>query len=87
MKHSLVLMKKELSGFFNSAVAYIFFTLFLVIVSFLFFRLYFVIGIVGMNDFFNIIPWVFLIFVPSVTMRSWAEEKKAELWRCCLQCL
>ncbi|HNW81597.1 MAG TPA: ABC transporter permease subunit [bacterium] len=77
MKYSFVIMKKELSSYFNSAIAYIFFTLFLVIVSFLFFRLYFLIGIVSMNDFFSIIPWIFLIFIPSVTMKSWAEEKKS----------
>lgn len=76
MKYSLVIMKKELSSYFNSAIAYIFFTLFLVITGFLFFRLYFLIGVVSMNDFFSIIPWIFLIFIPSVTMRSWAEEKK-----------
>ena len=77
MKYSLVIMKKELSSYFNSAIAYIFFTLFLVITGFLFFRLYFLIGVVSMNDFFSIIPWIFLIFIPSVTMKSWAEEKKA----------
>ena len=77
MKHSLVLMKKELSGFFNSAIAYIFFTLFLATVSFLFFRMYFLVGIVSLKDFFNIVPWIFLIFIPSVTMKSWAEEKKS----------
>lgn len=76
MKKAFVIAKKELLSYFNSAIAYIFFTLFLVILGFLFFRLYFLIGIVSMNDFFSIIPWIFLIFIPSVTMKSWAEEKK-----------
>ncbi len=74
---ALTVMKKELWGYFNSAVAYIFFTLFLVTLSFLFFRVYFLVGIVSMNEFFNLIPWIFLIFIPSVTMKSWAEEKKS----------
>ncbi len=77
MRQSWVVMKKELSGYLNSAVAYIFFTLFLVVLSFLFFRVYFLVGVVSMNEFFNMIPWIFLLFIPSVTMKSWAEERKS----------
>ena len=29
-----------------------------------------------MRLMFDIIPWVFLFFVPAITMRLWAEEKK-----------
>lgn len=77
MKNILTITRKELLGYFNSAIAYIFFTLFLVILSFLFFRLFFLQGIVSVNDFFGVMPWVFLIFVPAVTMKSWAEERKS----------
>ncbi len=29
-----------------------------------------------MQGFFNLVPWVFLIFIPAVSMKSWSEEKK-----------
>jgi hypothetical protein len=29
-----------------------------------------------MRDYFFFIPWIFLVFIPAVTMRLWAEEKK-----------
>lgn len=29
-----------------------------------------------MRGYFGLLPWVFLFFVPAITMRSWAEEKK-----------
>jgi ABC-2 type transport system permease protein len=31
-----------------------------------------------MRGYFSLLPWLFLIFVPAVTMRSWAEEKKGK---------
>ncbi len=77
MRSTLTIFRKEMLGYFNSAIAYIFFTLFLILLSFLFFRVYFLQGIVSMNDFFGVMPWVFLIFVPAVTMKSWAEERKS----------
>ena len=77
MKNTITIFRKEMLGYFNSAIAYIFFTLFLVILSFLFFRVYFLQGIVTMNTFFDVMPWIFLLFVPAVTMKSWAEERKS----------
>jgi len=31
---------------------------------------------IQMREYFFFLPWVFLIFIPAVTMRLWAEEKK-----------
>ncbi len=77
MKAITTIMKKEMLSYFNSAIAYIFLTLFLTLLSFMFFRVYFLIGVVRMGDFFSILPWIFLIFIPAITMKSWAEEKGA----------
>ena len=29
-----------------------------------------------LGPFFNFIPWVFLLLVPAITMRLWAEERR-----------
>jgi ABC-2 type transport system permease protein len=33
-------------------------------------------GQVSMRGYFHVLPWIFLFFVPAITMRLWSEEKK-----------
>ena len=33
-------------------------------------------GQADLNPFFNFIPWVFLLLIPAITMRLWAEERR-----------
>ena len=33
-------------------------------------------GQADLNPFFTFIPWVFLLLVPAITMRLWAEERR-----------
>ena len=68
--------KRELKGYFNSAIAYIFLVVFLLTASWLFFRGYFLYGQADLRPFFSLLPWMFLFFVPAVSMRLWAEERK-----------
>ncbi len=70
------ILKRELEGYFNSMIAYIFITIFLILENFFFFRTFFINGSLTMRSFFEITPWIFLFFIPSITMRLWAEEKK-----------
>lgn len=74
----LTLTRKEFASYFQSTIAYIFITLFLVLSNWLFFWFggFFTIGQATMRDYFFFVPWLFLFFVPAVTMRLWAEEKK-----------
>ncbi len=76
IRHVKIIMGKELRGYFNSPLAYIFMTVFLVLSSWLYFRSFFLIGQSSMRDFFAILPWFFLVLIPAMTMRLWAEEKK-----------
>ena len=68
--------RKEFKSYFDSPIAYIFITAFLLLVNFLFFWTFFVAGQADMRPFFGTMPFVFLFFVPSITMRLWAEERK-----------
>ncbi len=76
MTNVIALFKKEFKSYFNSPIAYIFITFFLGISSWLFFRGFFLINQAEMRDFFGAMPWLFLFFVPAVTMKLWAEEEK-----------
>ncbi|MBU1700394.1 MAG: ABC transporter permease subunit [Candidatus Eisenbacteria bacterium] len=76
MSNVLAVFRKEFRSYFNSAIAYVFITIFLVLSIWLFFRSFFLINQASMRDFFGLIPLVFLLFVPAVTMRLWAEERK-----------
>jgi ABC-2 type transport system permease protein len=77
MNKTLPIFKREFAGYFNSPIAYIYLTVFIGLSSWLFLKTFFIIGEASMRNFFGLIPWVFLFFIPAVSMRSWAEEKKA----------
>lgn len=76
MRNFYAIFKKEFKSYFNSLIAYIFITLFLVPSNWLFLRGFFITGQASMRNFFNLMPLMFLLFVPAITMRLWAEEKK-----------
>jgi len=76
MRNIIAIFKKEFRSYFDSPIAYIFITAFLVSSMWIFFKVFFLNGQVMMRGYFSLLPWLFLFFVPAVTMRLWAEEKK-----------
>lgn len=77
MKKILIITKKELSSYFNSPIAYIFISIFLITTNWIFFQNFFLLNQASMRNYFNILPWVFIFLAPAVTMRLFAEEKKS----------
>jgi ABC-2 type transport system permease protein len=71
------IFRREIGYYFNSIVAYIYIDVFLIVTGILFFATFFEAGQADMRQFSAILPWVFLFFVPAVTMRLWAEERKS----------
>ena len=69
--------RREIRSYFNSAVAYVVIVVFLAIVGWYFSNNLFLINIASMRIVFELVPLVFLFFVPAVTMRLLAEEKKS----------
>lgn len=76
MKVITAIARKEFKSYFVSPVAYVLITIFLILSNWLFFNTYFLDQEASMRVFIARIPWIFLFFVPAVTMRVWAEEKK-----------
>lgn len=68
--------RKEIRSYWNSPIAYIYVTVFLALVSWFFFESFFLQNQAALRDFFGLLPMAFVLFVPAVTMRLWAEEKK-----------
>lgn len=77
MRNTWLFCQKELRAYFNSPVAYIVLTIFLLITGFFFTSSLFLIGQASMRPLFNLLPVVFLFFVPAITMRLLAEEKRS----------
>ncbi len=76
-----MICKKEWQQFFNSLTGYIALVIFLLLTG-----LYLFVfpqsnvldfGYASLSSFFNLAPWVLLFLVPTITMRSIADEYKA----------
>ena len=72
----ITISKKEFKTYFNSAIAYIYIVIFLVLSSYLYFKPLFLVKQSSMRWFFDLIPWLYLFLIPAMTMRLWSEEKK-----------
>jgi ABC-2 type transport system permease protein len=69
--------RRELQSYFNSPVAYVVIIVFLVIIGWFFTSSLFLMNVATLTTVFEIVPWVYIGFVPAITMRLLAEEKKA----------
>src|SRR6516164_9351863 len=78
MRNVFIIARRELAGYFATPVAYVFIVIFLVLQGALTFNLggFFDRGQADLNPFFTFVPWVFLLLVPAITMRLWAEERR-----------
>ena len=76
MHNTLTILKKEFRGYFNTPLAYVFLVAFLVITQWLVMRGYFLRDQADLRSFFSLVPIIFILFIPAVTMRLWAEERK-----------
>jgi len=75
---ALVLARKEIYQYLNAPAFYgaaVFFLLFCSIWLF-FIRRYFALDQASLRPYFDIFPVVFIIIIPVITMKSWAEERK-----------
>lgn len=75
-----IIAKRELNIFFNSLIAYLIIVLFLGFTGMFTWLLgtnIFVIGQASMESFFGVAYWTLFFFIPALSMRMIAEEKKS----------
>lgn len=75
----LATVRRELTGYFVTPVAYVFIVIFLMAAASLtlFIGGLFPRGQADLVPFFTFLPWLFLVLVPAISMRLWAEERRA----------
>ncbi|MDA8250729.1 MAG: ABC transporter permease [Rhodospirillales bacterium] len=78
VRNTLAVARRELAGYFATPVAVVFIVIFLALQGALTFNLgnFFDRDQADLAPFFSFIPWVFLLLVPAITMRLWAEERR-----------
>ncbi len=80
MRNTLTIMRRDLAAFYTSPIGYIFMFVFLLISVGLYMTTFFAFPVADMRAFFGNLPMLLCIFVPAVTMRVWAEERKENTW-------
>ena len=79
LKPVWIIVRRELASTFTSPVAYVFLVIFLLLTGFFTFTAggFFERGEASLASFFMWHPWLYLVLVPAVGMRVWAEERRA----------
>ena len=79
MNHLLIIIKRELSSYFVTQLAYVFILIFLILSGVFTFYMgnFYERGQADLTPFFNFHPWLYLFLVPAISMRLWSEERKS----------
>src|SRR3990167_3881166 len=74
IKNILEITIKELKSFYDNVGGYLLSVIFLALLYFLFLKPFFISQTVSLRDMFQWMPWLFIVFVPAITMGSFAKE-------------
>lgn len=79
MSPVIAIARRELHGYFATPLAYVFILIYLALTGWFTFYLggFYERGQADLLPFFNFQPWLFLILIPAISMRLWAEERKS----------
>jgi len=74
-----IITRREFLAYFSSPLAIVFLTVFVALTGAFAFYVggFFERGQADLSPFFQYHPWLFLLLVPAVAMRLWAEERKS----------
>src|SRR5262245_49316142 len=70
-----VVFRRELGAYFDSSIAYVYAAVFLLLAHGIFMNGFFLEGVLEMGGYFRALPFLLALFIPAITMRSWAEER------------
>src|SRR3954462_13595344 len=79
MRNIWTITKRELVADFTSPLAYVFLVIFLLLTGFIAFTAgnFFERGEASLAAFFGWHPWIYIMVVPAIGMRLWAEERRS----------
>lgn len=78
MNTVITLLRRELTAYFATPLAYVFIVIFLVLSGVFTFYLggFYERNQADLEPFFAFLPWLYLFLIPAIAMRVWAEERK-----------
>ncbi len=78
MRNIAIIAKREIKGYFTTPLAYIFIVIFLALTGAFAFYVggFFSREQASLVTFFMYHPWLYLVLIPAIAMRLWAEERK-----------
>ena len=78
MEKIVIIFKRELAAYFTTPIAYVFLVIFIFLSGIFAFDLgdFFARGQADLVAFFNFHPWLYLVLIPALSMRLWAEERR-----------
>ena len=74
---AFIVMRRELKSYFTSPIAYIVTGLFLILNGIIFYSTFFLLDRADLRQLFGNLPLLLSFFVPALTMRIFAEEKRS----------
>ncbi len=80
MRNVVSILRRDLGAYFTSPIGYIFIMVFVTMSVGLYVTSFFVFPVADMRPYFENLPLLLCIFIPAVTMRVWAEERKENTW-------
>ena len=74
----MIIFLREMAGYFATPLAYVFIVIFLALSGALTFFAggFFESEQASLRPFFNFHSWLYLILIPALSMRLWAEERR-----------
>lgn len=76
MRMLTVIFERELKAYFSSSIAYIFAIVFLLLTCGIYMNDFFLASVADMDAYFKPLPYLMILFLPAISMRLWAEERK-----------
>jgi ABC-2 type transport system permease protein len=79
MNRIATIFRRELKSYFATPLAYVFIVIFLILASVFTFQVggLFERGQADLQPFFRWHPWLYLVLIPAISMRLWAEERNS----------